>query len=165
MPPEKPVEPLPLEYARPRPAAPPARGLFETVGMHFGGGLGFSSLVGVVLLGWGQYGRYPIAATYDCGGIFITLIQLGLLTLAASIREWVTTCRLAERGAGRSVAAGVLGAVLVYGVPWLMISLIPRGHSPLWLAMVIPGSIYPVLAAWWVYRPAESRGGPPAPPL
>jgi hypothetical protein len=165
MPPEKPVEPLSLEYAKPVAVLPPARGLFETVGIHFGGGLGFISLIAVTLFLWDRLGsaaRDPITLTYGCCGMLVILIELAVLTLAASFREGYTGCQLEERSVWRTIVAGALGAVLVYGVPWV-VGHFTQSIRAEWVATLTPLILYPIAAAWFLFRPfdpARDYAGP-----
>src|SRR4051812_20479319 len=115
MSPEEP-ESSTVEYAHRGGSAPRRKSLLEVTGFHFVVGNGIATLAAVAVLLTRRSHDYPM--TTACGGTFVVVIQAGLLTLGAGCRQMLFGRLLEERKTGLTIAAGMLGAVLVFGLPF-----------------------------------------------
>ncbi len=112
---EEPETPPPLEYATRRTSSPRPPSLLEVTGFHLIAGEGVTLLVLTIVILSRPFNEPSI--TLGCGGIFVILIQWGLLAMGATCRRVLTGRILEERSATISTIAGVLGGLLIFGLP------------------------------------------------
>jgi hypothetical protein len=153
MSPDKPENPA-LEYAHRSSLAPRPKSLLEVTGFHFVAGNGIATLAAVAFLLTRRPYDYPM--TTGCGGTFVVVIQAGLLALGAGCRQMFSGRLLDERKTNLTVAAGALGAFLVFGLPFA-VSRFSNNEAAYAATTLLMLCVYPLVASAFLFVP--SRGG------
>jgi hypothetical protein len=130
--------------------------LLETAGFHYVAGLGVSTIVAALLILWRWRPDFP--PTLACGGIFVVLIQWGFVALSEKCRRYMFGHLLEERSPRITFTCGVLGGVMVFGVP-LLIAKVTSDQIASVCATLVPLCVYPIVVSFVVLR--KVRGTTP----
>ncbi|HVT90403.1 MAG TPA: hypothetical protein VHD56_16235 [Tepidisphaeraceae bacterium] len=144
-----------LGYANGSGLAPRPKSLLEITGFHFVVGLGIATVLSVTLLFMFGSRDYPL--TTGCGGTFVVLIEAGLLAVGAACRQAFSGRLLEERKASLTVAAGVLGGALVFGLP-IAVSRFSNNEAVYAVSTLLPLCVYPLLATGILFVPSGFSG-------
>ena len=154
MSPEDPAS-SPLEYANRSRLSPRPKSLLQVTGLHFVAGLGVATLIAVALLLTRRSADYPL--TTACGGTFVVVIHAGLLALGAGCRQIFSARLLEERKTALTVAAGFVGGVLVFGLPFA-VSRFSDNEVVYAASTLLSLCIYPLIASAFLFIPSAAGG-------
>jgi hypothetical protein len=147
MAPEEPESRTP-EYAHRSGWTRRPKSLLEVTGFHFVASNGIATLAAVALLLMRRSHDYPL--TTACGGTFVVVIQAGLLAVGAGARQIFSGRLLEARKTSLTLAAGVLGAVLVFGLPFA-VSWLSDSEVAYIVATLLTLVFYPLAASAFVF--------------
>jgi hypothetical protein len=88
--------------------------------------------------------------------MFVVLIEAGLLAVGTACRQGLSGRLLGERNASLTVAAGVLGGVLVFGLPLATSWLTDNGVAYA-IATLLPLCAYPLIASAVLFVPSNAN--------
>jgi hypothetical protein len=152
-------KPLMLDYARPVTPLPRRKSALEVMELHYVAGIGVTTIFAATLMMMQiSIKNYPM--TLACGGWFVVFIHCLMLAFGTIAWESYTTCPAKERNWKRTVVAGTVGAVLVFGLPWAVLCFTDNGVVYA-AATLIPLLVYPLVVPIYLLE-SKKEGDPTA---